>query len=103
MPSFAAASFQHRFPIAEFGTHRRKPAQQFIAILLILMRKLLPGPTKVFGRCLLSGAHLCQISEARNSTTNGKGPETPRTRQLAGDNFNPIFFLNRFQMNRRFT
>src|SRR5258706_259646 len=70
------------------------------SVVLILMRKLLPGPTKIFGRCLLSGTHLCQISEARNSATNGKGPETPRTRQLARDNFNPIFFLNRFQMNR---
>src|SRR5258708_36965660 len=100
MPPLAAAPLEHRFAFAKFGAYRLKPAQQFIAILFILMREFLPRPTKIFSRRLLSGSDLRQIREARNAPTNGEDSRTSRALQLARKDFNPILFCDRFQINR---
>src|SRR4051812_4460136 len=49
MPAFPTASVKHDFFLEEFGLHWVEPTQQLVAILLIVLRELLPFPTEAGG------------------------------------------------------
>src|SRR5438477_9621820 len=99
MPSFSTASFEHHFPRKEFGTHRRNPAQQLIAVFFVFVRKLLPRPPEILSRRLLSFPNQSRVCEARNAATNGKPSQTSRALKCARHDLDPIFFLDGQQTN----
>jgi hypothetical protein len=67
MPLFAAAAFQYDFVLEKFGPHGRDPSEEFLVVLLILVRKLLPRPTELICGSLLVSFDIFQIGKTGNT------------------------------------
>src|SRR5262245_38649189 len=98
--ALAATAFQNRLALEKIRAHRGDPTQELFVVFLVLMRELLPGPAELIGRGLFLSLNIFEISKAGDAAQNLKMPLTLNTFQLAGDNFDSFFLLDRSQLYR---
>src|SRR5581483_8648279 len=91
MTAFATTTVKHNLAAEKIGLHRIQPAQQLLAILIIMLIEVCPLPTKARGGRRFFGADLGQVGKPRNAARNGKFATTTFAPKSSFHDFVRIF------------